>query len=293
MRRQVFLRSAAACAAATIVPSVSGAQTSLSPDRQFVALEQHTGGRLGVFAVDTGTWRHIEHRSFEQFPMCSTFKLLAVAAVLARVDSGTEQLNRPISYGQKDLLEYAPVTRAHVADGSMTVGALCTAAIEQSDNTAGNLLVASLGGRDGFNAFVRSLGDRFTQLDRTEPTLNTALPGDPRDTTTPHAMAKDLQVLLLGTKLSKASRDLLQGWLIACETGTTCIRAGIPATWRAGDKTGSGERGTRNDVAVLWPPNRAPIFVAAYLTGATKLTGDQRSAALADVGRIVTTAFPP
>jgi beta-lactamase class A len=176
------------------------------------------------------------------------------------------------------------VTKAHVADGSMTVEALCAAAVEVSDNTAANLLLASIGGRDGYNGFARSIGDRFTQLDRTEPALNEALPGDTRDCTTPHAMARDVEVLLLGTALRTASRALLESWLLQSQTGAARLRAGLPASWRTGDKTGTGERGTSNDVAITWPPDRAPLTVAAYLTGAT-VDGDGRDAALASVAR--------
>jgi beta-lactamase class A len=288
VQRSEFVRAAAACAAAAS-PAAALAQTP-SPQSRIAALERRTGGRLGVYAVDTGGGRRIEHRGYEVFPMCSTFKTLAVAAVLARVDAGTLQLSRRIAYGKSDLLEYAPVTTAHAAEGSMTIRALCEAAIEQSDNTAANLLVGVLGGRNGYNDFVRSIGDRFTQLDRIEPYLNDAVPGDIRDSTTPNAMGKDYVKLLLGTSLSRASQALLASWLVACETGGSRIRAGIPASWKAGDKTGTGGHGTSNDVAILWPPGRAPIVVAAYLTGAT-VSRDGQNDALAEVGRIVAAAF--
>lgn len=289
--RPQFICMAAGLAVAAAAPIVARAQTSESPLRQIALVERRTGGRLGVAAIDTGSGRQIEYRAFEAFPMCSTFKLLLVGYILARVDAGKERLDRTVPYGNHDLLDYAPVTKAHVADGGMTVRDLCIAAIEKSDNTAANLLLSTIGGPQGLDAFLRSIGDRITQLDRTEPSLNEAAIGDPRDTTTPHAMANDAQKIVLGTVLSNQSRDLLASWLVACQTGTSAIRAGIPSAWRAGDKTGSGERGTRNDVAIVWPPGRAPIVIAAYLTGATKLTGDQRDEALASVGNIVSAAF--
>ena len=158
-----------------------------------------------------------------------------------------------------------------------------------SDNTAGNLLLASMGGPAGLTAFLRSLGDAVTRLDRIEPGLNEAIPGDPRDTTTPAAMLANLQALALGSALSAGSREQLVGWLLGNRTGDTRLRAGLPDGWRSGDKTGSGERGTTNDVGILWPPGRAPVLVAAYLTG-TPAAAEQRNATIAAVGQAVATA---
>jgi beta-lactamase class A len=253
-------------------------------------LEAHSGGRLGVFALDTGSGRSLAHRASERFPMCSTFKLLAVSAVLARVDRRAERLDRRIPYGTHDLLSYAPVTTLHVHAGSMSVGALCAATIELSDNTAANLLLRDLGGPPEVTRFARILGDPSTRLDRNEPTVNTAIPGDIRDTTTPHAMARDLRVLVTGSALSRHSRTLLAGWLAYAQTGTTRLRAGLPFGWRAGDKTGSGDNGTANDIAVIYPPGRAPVIVTAYLTGAT-VSSASRDTLLANVGRVVSRTF--
>ena len=158
-----------------------------------------------------------------------------------------------------------------------------------SDNTAGNLLLAALDGPEGLTAYARSLGDTVTRLDRIEPELNEALPGDARDTTSPNAMLADLRTLVLGEALSADSRELLTRWLIGNKTGNTRLRAGLPKGWRVGDKTGSGERGTTNDVGIIWPPGRAGVLVAIYLTGAPQ-TGEQRNATLAAVGRAVASA---
>jgi len=220
--------------------------------------------------------------------MCSTFKVLLAGATLARVDTGREALGRSISYGKADLLDYAPVTAARVDEGRMTVGELCAATVEVSDNGAANLLLRELGGPAAVTAFVRTLGDSVTRLDRVEPELNEALPGDPRDTTSPEAMLADLKALLLGPTLRAASRARLEGWMVGCQTGSKRLRAGLPKDWGVGDKTGSGARGTVNDVAVLRPPHRAPIVVTAYFTGSTV---DDRDAVLAEVGRIVADAF--
>src|SRR5438093_12455969 len=170
--------------------------------------------------------------------MCSTFKFLAAAAVLKRVDNEEEKLDRFVSYGTKDILEYAPVTKAHLQDGGMTLGALCAAAIEQSDNTAGNLLLDAIGGPAGLTDFARSLGDQITRLDRKEPELNSAIPGDERDTTTPAAMCADMQRFVLGNVLSESSRHQLEDWLQHSETGALMIRAGVPKSWTVGEKTG-------------------------------------------------------
>jgi beta-lactamase class A len=222
--------------------------------------------------------------------MCSTFKAMAVAAVLSRVDAGEEQLNRFVRYGPADLLSYAPITRAHVADGGMKLADLCAAAVELSDNTAANLILASIGGPSGWTRFVRSLGDRKSRLDRIELALNTAIPGDPRDTTSPAAMAADLQATLLAHSLSVASRDRLRGWMTATQTGLTRLRAGLPDTWQVADKTGTGENGTANDIAVAWTPD-GPVVITCYLTGAQTATPAARESAIAVVARLVADAF--
>jgi|ThiBiot_300_plan_2_1041538.scaffolds.fasta_scaffold14808_1 beta-lactamase class A len=252
----------------------------------FEKLEKQHGGRLGVAALDTATGQRLSHRSGERFPMCSTFKLLAAAAILENVDRGTERLDRWITYTQSDLLEYAPVTRANVSKGGMAVSDLCAAAVELSDNTAGNLLLAAIGGPKGLTEFARSLGDLVTRLDRTEPTLNTAIPGDPRDTTSPSAIVADLNALLNKGALAKTSRDTLMAWLNNCKTAAKRIPAGLPPNWKSGHKTGTGDNGTANDVAVLQRPGKAPILVAAYYTGSSAAPA-VRDSVLADVGRIV------
>ncbi len=180
---------------------------------RIAAIEARIGGRIGVTALDTGNSRRLDYRQDERFPMCSTFKFLAVAAVLKRVDEKQEKLERFVPYGAKEILEYAPVTKEHLKDGGMTLDALCVAAIEQSDNTAGNLLLNAIGGPAGLTNFVRTLGDRVTRLDRIEPELNSAIPGDERDTTTPAAICSDMRRLLLGDALSETSRRQLEDWL--------------------------------------------------------------------------------
>jgi beta-lactamase class A len=254
---------------------------------RIAAIETRTGGRIGVAALDTSNGKRIDYRPEERFPLCSTFKFLAAAAVLKRVDDKQEKLERFVSYDAKDILEYAPVTKEHLKDGGMTLRALCAAAIEQSDNTAGNLLLDAIDGPSGLTNFVRTLGDRVTRLDRIEPELNSAIPGDERDTTTPAAICSDMQRLLLGDDaLSEASRHQLEGWLRRNETGGPMIRAGVPQTWSVGDKTGRGANGATNDIAIMRPPNRAPILLGIYSVGSTATANDQ-AAAIAEVAKIV------
>lgn len=262
-----------------------------SAEQHLTAIESRLGGRLGVAALDMGDGRRIGQRSAERFPMCSTFKFLLVATVLSRVDAGGEKLGRSIHYRQADVLDYSPITKAHVQDGGMTVSALCAAAIEYSDNTAANLLLRAVGGPAAVTRHVRSLGDSVTRLDRYEPALNSAVPGDPRDTTSPSAMLDDMQTVLLENRaLTVASRQQLDAWLVASTTGTERLRAGLPSTWRVGDKTGTGGNGAANDIAICWPPNRSPILIAAYFVG-SKASDADRSAALAEVGRMVSARF--
>ncbi len=259
-------------------------------EKRIAALEMRLGGRLGVAAIDTGSSRRLEHRASERFPMCSTFKFLAAAAVLHRVDEKQEKLTRFIPYTSADLLEYAPVTRKHVNEGGMALAALCAAAIEESDNTAANLLLQTIGGPKGFTDYARFLGDEKTRLDRLEPQLNSAVPGDDRDTTTPAAMAENLRRLLLGDALSQQSRQLLDSWLAENKTGKDLIRAGLPNDWKTGDKTGRGSNGAINDIAIIRPPGKAPILLAIYFVGSTASAQD-RQTAIADVARIAAETF--
>lgn len=249
-------------------------------------LERRNGGRLGVAALDTASGRRVGHRAEELFPLCSTFKLLAAAFVLARVDRGEEKLDRRVVFAEKDLVTYSPVTKEHVGAGGMTMAEICEAAVTLSDNTAGNLMFASFGGPAGLTAYARSLGDRATRLDRIETELNEAKPGDPRDTTTPVAMLGTMQRLLIEDALSSSSRDRLIGWLMASKTGARRLRAGLPTDWKLGDKTGTGDNGTANDVAIAFPPGRAPILITAYYTGSS-ISDDARNTVIAEAGRLV------
>jgi beta-lactamase class A len=292
MHRRLFLAGLAASAACVRAQAAAPSMEErlALANKRLADIEAREGGRLGVFVRDTGAGATIEHSADERFPMCSTFKLLAAAAALKRVDQGAERLERTITYGPSDLLEYAPVAKAHVAEGGMTVADLCAAAIDWSDNTAGNLVLQSIGGPAGFTQFARSLGDNVTRLDRNEPTLNESLPGDPRDTTSPRAMAASMQKVLVGDVLSDGSRGQLQTWLIGDKVGDKRLRAGLPPSWRIGDKTGTGERGSTNAVAIIWPPGRAPLIATVYYTESSAPM-EARNAIHQEIGALIADTF--
>jgi beta-lactamase class A len=284
-RRSLLKGTLFSAAALALRPQLSLADSAHGADSRLMALERQHGGRLGVAILDTGNGQRIICRADERFLMCSTFKLLAASAILARVDKGVEKLDRRVVFGKDVLLSHAPITSLHVGSPGMTVAELCEAAITVSDNTAANLLLSSLGGPSAITAFARRMGDNVTRLDRTEPELNVSSPGDIRDTTTPHAMLDDVQRLLLGDELSKTSREQLTTWLRATSTGNDTLRAGLPADWIVGDKTGGGSHGERNDVAIVWPPNRKPLLIAAYYVN-PDIDDAGRNRVLAEVGRI-------
>lgn len=256
--------------------------------RSLAAMEKRLGLRIGVAALDTSNGNSIFYRESERFLICSTFKVMLVAAVLTRVDAGKERLDRVVRYQKSDLLDYAPETARHLERG-MSIGALCAAAVTLSDNTAANLLFATIGGPPGLTSFARDLGDSRTRFDRIEGALN--VPDGERDTTVPSAMLANLRDILLGDTLSPASRKQLADWMIASKTGLSRLRAGLPAGWKAGDKTGSGAAGALNDVAILWPPaGRPPVLVCAYTDG--NRAGDAaQDHALAEIGGIVAARF--
>lgn len=230
-------------------------------------LERSANGRLGVVAFDTGNGKAVEYRAGERFPFCSTFKTIAAAAILKRSEEQRELLGKRISYTKQDTdaSGYAPITGKLVGKG-MTVSELCAAALQYSDNAAVNLLMKELGGTAAVTAFARTLGDETFRLDRWEPALNSAIPGDPQDTTTPAAMVQTLQKLMLGNALGSLQREQLVFWMKKNRTGDARIRAGVPTDWIVADKTGTGSYGTTNDIGVLWPPGRAPIVVVLYFT---------------------------
>lgn len=283
--RRHFLHGTLGAAAMACGPS-RDASPPRSDAPRIAAIEERIGGRVGVYAVDTATRRELVHRADERFAMCSTFKWVLAAAVLERVDRRELSLDERIAYDAAALLEHAPITEARVGEGALAIDVLAHAAVTVSDNTAANLLLTRIGGPAAVTRFARSSGDAVTRLDRTEPGLNEYVSGDPRDTTSPRAMALLMERVLCGDVLSVASRERLSQWLRACDTGKARLRAGFPSDWVAGDKTGTGGRGSANDVAIGWPPKRAPVLVAAYLSEGTADLSKLQDAH-AEIGRLV------
>lgn len=250
------------------------------------------GNRLGVAVIDTAGGAHFGYSQHARFALASTFKAPLAAMILAEVDAGRLALADPMPFTAADLTSYAPVARTLVAQGSMSVEQAVAAILQVSDNVAANLLLRRIGGPAGFTAWMRGQGDAVTRLDRFEEELNSNLPGDPRDTTTPAAMATLLRRLLTGDVLAPPSRARLTDWMVSSTTGLARLRAGLPAGWRSGDKTGTGARGAANVVAITWPPQRPPIIIASYMD-APGLTGDRRNEVHAEVGRTLASAFAP
>ncbi|KON85440.1 beta-lactamase [Sporosarcina globispora] len=234
-------------------------KTSVNTDQKFKQLERDFDARLGVYAYDTGSKKTIAYRSNERFAYASTFKPLAAAILLEK--KSLEEMDEIITYKSDDLVTYSPVTEKHVKTG-MTLRELCEAAIRFSDNTAGNLMLEELGGPEGFETALKEMGDSVTKPSRFETDLNEAEPGDIRDTSTPKELAASLQKSLMGDLLPEEKQSILTDWMRGNATGDPLIRAGVPSGWEVADKSGAGGYGTRNDIAIVWPPNREPIIMA-------------------------------
>lgn len=255
--------------------------------RKIESLETTFGGKIGVYAINTGNNKILAYRATERFPFASTGKVMVVAAVLKKSESDPALLNKKINYTQQDIDKagYTPITEKYLSSG-MTINDLCKAMIAYTDNGAMNLLTQFIGGPEKITAFARSIGDTTYRLDRLEPDLNTAIPHNERDTTSPQAMAISLQHLTLGNALSAPQQKLLISWLKDNTTGDTRIRAGVSKNWIVGDKTGKGEYGTNNDIAIIWPPHAAPIILAIYTTQ-NKKNAIAEDSVIASVTKIV------
>jgi beta-lactamase class A len=258
-----------------------------SIQQEIQAIEQQSSGRLGVSAIDNETGQLIEYRSQERFPFCSTFKVMGVAAILKASMKDSSFLNRKIHYLKKDLVEYSPITKKHIGDG-MTITELCHATITTSDNTAMNLLMRILGGPETISHFARTIDDYQFNLTRWEPDLNSAIPSDKRDTTTPKAMRISLKKLLLGNILDTKQKSLLHNWLILNTTGNNRIRAGVPNGWHVADKTGTGDYGTTNDIGIVYPPHCKPIFLIVYFTQKEKQAAANESVIACVTKKLIT-----
>lgn len=284
-RRRVFTRGGVAFGLAFAAPVPGLAYGSGDALHHLIMeTELRLRARLGVVIRDTGSGRAWQHRADERFPMCSTFKALAVGAVLAKVDAGQEDLSRRIVFGADQLVTYSPITQHRTGGAGMTLGELCAATLATSDNTAGNLVLRAAGGPEGLTGYLRSIGDGVTRLDRWETALNEARPGDPRDTTSPAAITATLERLVVGNTLSPASRAQLLGWLLGNQVSGTKLKAGLPAGWRVADRTGAGAFGTNNVVGAIYPPGRKPVLVGIFATD-TEAPATATNAAMADLAR--------
>lgn len=257
-----------------------------SIDAEISALEVEFDARVGLCAT-SASGRTLEHRADERFAFCSTIKALAAGALLHR--RSVAGLDVVVPFTAADLVSYSPVTEQHVGTG-LSLRALCDAAVRYSDNTAANLMLAEVGGPAGFTAWLREVGDDVTRSDRTETELNSAVPGDERDTSTPRALGSTLHRLVLGDVLAEPERSVLDGWLVGNTTGDALIRAGTPAGWVVGDKTGSGGYGTRNDIAVLRPP-QGEAFTLSILTSRSTADATHDDALVARAAEVATRAF--
>jgi beta-lactamase class A len=272
------------CSSLALLVSPSLAQRA--PITALTDYERDSGGHIGLCAENLRTGAKIAWRAHERFVMCSTFKASLAACVLASADRGRARLDELIAYGPDDLMEYAPVAKQNLEKGAMSVADMCEAAVELSDNTCANALLARVGGPSALTAFWRSIGDAVSRLDHNEPELNRSPPGDPHDTTTPAAMAGNLQRLILGKVLSPNSRERLTGWMLGCKTGDNRLRAGLPKGWRVGDKTGNNGKDAFGDIAVTWSTRGEPVLICAYTQGGSP-TPRQVEAVFAGIGRFV------
>lgn len=283
---------AAGCSAepaGTAPPPTSTSVSDVADPGPLRDVEERYDLRLGVYAVNVRTGQTLSYRADERFAMMSTFKVYAAAALLRLHPLEEDFFGTVVSYDEDDLVAYSPVTSERVATG-MTVAELCDAAITRSDNTAANLLLRLLGGPEAITAFARDIKDTRTRLDRWETDLNTAIPGDDRDTTTPAAIGAGYRSLVLGDVLGEPEREQLTTWLLANTTGDERIRAGLPKGWKTADKTGSGDYGSANDVAVTWTPDGTPIVVAVLTTKEVE-GAEYDNAALADAAKVAAEAL--
>lgn len=280
----MLLLAAAGCSV-----SANAAFDQQALKNQFETLENRSGGRLGLTVIDTSDGSRYAWRGDERFPLCSTSKVMAVAAILKKNETDPDLLDKKIHINIIDMVNYNPITQKFIGS-SVTVAELSAAALQYSDNAAMNKLLTHLGGPQQATQFARTIGDKAFRLDRKEPELNTAIPGDDRDTTTPSAMADTLNKLVLGTALKKAQRAKLAEWMKGNTTGSNSIKAGLPADWIVADKTGSGDYGTTNDIAVIWPRNHAPVILTTYFTQHDK-DAAARKDVLASAAKLVADAI--
>ncbi len=280
-RRQLLIASITAALA-------SGAHAAERADKALKRIHKRIGGRLGVHVLDSQSGRRFGIDENSRYAMASTFKVALAAALLWQVDRKAFTLEHRLAISKNDLLTHSPSVSVQLMAGAeaMTIRDLIAAAVTQSDNAATNMLLRAIGGPSALTEFFRTVDDTTTRLDRYEPELNSNVPDDPRDTTTPRAMVDSMLAIFTREVLALTSRALLIDWMTASRTGLDRVRAGFPKSWNSGDKTGTGENGAVNDIVIAYPPGRRPIFIAVYMSE-SKLTLPELNAAHAEIGRIV------
>jgi len=270
-------------AAATSAPI-----NAASAQRTLKAIHKRIGGRLGVHVLDSQSGRRIGYNDGQRYAMASTFKLSLAAALLWQVSRGAFPLAHKLPVSREDVVSHSPVVEAALASGTsdMSIQELCAAAVVHSDNTAANILLKGIGGPQAFTQFMRTIGDEVTRLDRFETMLNSNLPGDERDTTTPRAMVDSMLKIFTQDVLTVPSRAMLIDWIGQSKTGLDRVRAGLPKSWQSGDKTGTSQNGAVNDLVLTYPPGRRPILIAVYMSE-SKLDTSTLKAAHAEIGKLV------
>lgn len=278
--------------AATLSATPSYALSTTGLKRAVQTEEKTLQARIGMAVLDTGTGMTWQYRGNERFPLNSTHKAFVCAALLSKVDRKALSLDQHVSIEKNMLVPYSPVTEKSLAPQVMTLGEVCRAAVSYSDNTAANVALNVIGGPTAFTSFMRSIGDTKTRLDRQEPELNEAMPGDLRDTTTPDAIVNSLRNILLGNVLSVSSRFALNQWMRNDQVAGALLRASLPVNWKIADKTGAGGHGSRSIVAVIWPPSKKPLVVGIYITQTTA-SMQARDQAIARIGVALKNSIDP
>lgn len=294
MPATITKRAALSCAVAFLALTGAVASAAEPPkidvEARLAEIQKNSKGRLGVTIVDTQTGERYGHRWNERFPLCSTFKLLAATYVLDRGDHDEDNIDRKIKFTADDIIDNSPITKERVGGDGMTLRELAKAAVTHSDNTAANLVLDNVGGPKALTAYLRSLGDAATRVDRKEPDLNDVPAGDPRDGTVPRVISSTVHRILLGNVLTNELRDQLTEWMKASETGKDRIQAGLREGWTGAGKTGTCAHGSTNELAIIYPPNRDPIIAAVYLTD-SDASLEERNKVLAEVGRVISDMY--
>ncbi|MDW3137643.1 CARB family carbenicillin-hydrolyzing class A beta-lactamase [Vibrio sp. 1288] len=248
-------------------------------------LEQQTSSRIGVSVWDTQADERWDYRGDERFPLMSTFKTLACAKMLSDMDSGKLSKNATAKVDERSIVVWSPVMDK-LAGQNTRIEHACEAAMLMSDNTAANLVLNEIGGPKAVTMFLRTIGDKATRLDRIEPRLNEATPGDSRDTTTPNAILNTLRTLVEGETLSYESRVQLKIWMQDNKVSDSLMRSVLPTGWSIADRSGAGGHGSRGINAIIWKENHRPVYISIYVTE-TELSLQARDQLVAQISQLI------